>query len=368
MTSPGFIAKGFKWSENFSSKYNKYFPVSLFLIGFLFDILTLGRIDALFSILKQSLYLTIIGFLLCQWLIESFRSPTFGSHWMWFKKIRLFLLHFLFGSLLSEYMLFYFKSSSFSLAFIFIFLLATLLLLNEWHRFQKLGLIIKFALFTFCSMSFFSYLVPIALGQTGKSIFLGSLVMGLAPLLIISHVCLRCGLKKTIIRQQSLIPGLFVMVVLFFLYTLRWIPPVPLSIQYIGVFHTLNKVEGKFQLGHERPWWRFWHHGDQVFLAQPGDKIVIFFRLFSPTHFKDEVRVKWYLDNSQHGWVMQDEIPIRIIGGREEGFRGYAQKSHFTEGQWKVAIETLDEREIGRIYLQTKFTTSKLRSLQFEIQ
>jgi hypothetical protein len=34
--------------------------------------------------------------------------------------------------------------------------------------------------------------------------------------------------------------------------------------------------------------------------------------------------------------------------GRERGFSGYAYKQNWRPGQWRVAVETADGREIGR--------------------
>jgi len=55
-------------------------------------------------------------------------------------------------------------------------------------------------------------------------------------------------------------------------------------------------------------------------------------------------------EEPERGWTLQDTIPIKIVGGRELGFRGYGFKTRYDPGKWKVHVETTDGREIGRIY------------------
>ena len=40
---------------------------------------------------------------------------------------------------------------------------------------------------------------------------------------------------------------------------------------------------------------------------------------------------------------------MTITGGRDKGFRGYAFKSNYSSGKWRVLVETKGGREIGRI-------------------
>ena len=145
------------------------------------------------------------------------------------------------------------------------------------------------------------------------------------------------------------------------------IPPVPLSIPYIGVYHNVERTEAGYRLAHERPGWRFWHNGDQHFRAQPGDRVFVFFRVFSPARFSDQVLLRWYWKDGARGWTLQDTIPIRIVGGREEGFRGYGVKAKYQPGAWKVQVETTDGREIGRIYFSIEEAPPGPRSFRVVI-
>ena len=76
----------------------------------------------------------------------------------------------------------------------------------------------------------------------------------------------------------------------------------------------------------------------------------MFFRIFSPARFSDQVTMRWYWKLASGRWERQDSIPIDIVGGREQGFRGYGFKSNYQPGAWKVEVETTDGREIGRVY------------------
>ncbi len=126
--------------------------------------------------------------------------------------------------------------------------------------------------------------------------------------------------------------------------------------------------EDTFRLSHERPFWRIWHHGDQKFLAQAGDRIYVFFRIFSPARFSDQVLMRWYWKDNTGSWKLQDSIPIKILGGRQQGFRGYGMKSNYQAGEWKLQVETTDEREIGRVYFDVAIAPAAPRNFEVEIE
>jgi hypothetical protein len=135
------------------------------------------------------------------------------------------------------------------------------------------------------------------------------------------------------------------------LYALHLIPPVPLSIKHVGIYRSVERVKDGYQVTFAKPAWRFWETGDQTFVARPGDRIYCFFSIFSPAGFRDSVRIRWMYDDPREGWTRRDVVPVAITGGREQGFRGFAYKGNFKPGDWQVRIETVDELEIGRIYL-----------------
>ena len=344
-----------------------------FVAGFVFDIFTFERVDSWFAIGQQVLYLAVITAALAQMLLED-GKPRTGIDRMfaplrWYFQYRTAIVHFFFGSLLNLYTIYFFKSSSLLVSSAFLAVLVLLLAANEWKRFKALGLAFKFALLSLCYLSFFAHVVPVFAGSIGVTVFLLSILIGCLPLIVVGW-----GIRAYApdffpqTRKQIAVPLGLVLVGFLAFYLFRLIPPVPLSLPFIGVYHSVERARDSYRLSHERPYWRVWHNGDQWFYAQPGDKVYVFFRIFSPTRFADQVQVRWYLNEASRGWMLQDTIPINILGGRERGFRGYGVKANYQPGRWKVQVETTDGREIGRIYFRLEAVPAAPRSFVVDIE
>jgi len=356
------------------SRNERAVATAFFAAGFVFDMLTTGRIDSWLTIGQQALYLAVITVVLLQMLHEQGQPApepaAMPAARRWYYEYRGATVHFLLGGLLNLYAIFFFKSSSLLVSFAFLAFLVVLLLANESRRFKSLGLPTKFALLALCLLSYFAYLLPVLAGSIGLLMFLLSMLAGSLPLLGAAWWIRRSAPERfALARRQILLPLGCVLIGFLGFYLFRLIPPVPLSIPFIGVYHAVERTEEGYRLSHERPQWRFWHNGDQEFRAQPGDKVVVFFRIFSPSRFADQVQVRWYwrAGAGVGGWALQDTIPIGIVGGREQGFRGYGVKSNYQPGRWKVQVETTDGREIGRIYFDLELAAEAPRSLHTDV-
>lgn len=343
--------------KELKDKYEKYFPAAFFVGGFVFDIITLSRVDDWLSIIQQAVYLLIIIQILKYKIFEQAQTwqpgPRMAKWWSYSDEA----LHFILGSLLSSYTLFYFVSSSLSTSFLFMAIIFALLIANEFPQLQKSGLILKFALFSICLFSYLFIITALTLGFVGILSFLISLALGtLLPFVMFKQLS-SLNLPNIDLKKTLLVPPAAIAVLLISLYTLKLLPPIPLSAQFMGIYHEVEKVRSteangeaktKFLLRYSRPFWKFWQNGDQDFVAQPGDKIYCFVRIFAPNNFKDRVVYHW-LKKYPTGWQTMDKINNDISGGRTEGFRGFAIKSNFEPGDWRVQLETTDGREIGRI-------------------
>jgi hypothetical protein len=342
------------------ANHERGLAAAFFAAGFLFDMVTLGRIDSWLVIGQQLAYLGVILLVLLQLFFEQGQPAPPAQRW--YSRYRMPLVHFLLGALLNIYALFFFKSSSLLVSFSFLAFLVILLLANESARFRSLGLAFKFVLLGLCLLSFSAAVIPVLVGSIGLGVFLLSMLAGCVPLAAVAAWIRRTAPASfPQARKQILVPMGGVLVGFLAFYLFRLIPPVPLSIPFIGVYHGVERTEQGYRLSHERPWWRVWHNGDQAFAARPGDKIYVYFRIFSPTNFSDQVLLRWY--RKGRSWTLQDTIPIRIVGGRAAGFRGYGVKTHYQPGDWRVQVETVDGREIGRVYFELQTLPEAPRSL-----
>lgn len=339
------------------SKHEKQLEIAFFVGGFIFDILFLSAIDDLFSIFQQAFYLFVIAFILHHEILFRMqkwrpRQSFLIQAWAY----RELILHFLLGSLLSVYSLFYIKSASLVSSILFLLGMIALLIANELPVVKSAKVSFKVGLFAICLFSFISIIYPLIFGFVGKLPFLLSVVttMGLFYLQI---RFLKSRLPDVLTHFQAiLLPGVSVVVVFTLFYFLGWIPPVPLSAKDQGVYHSVQKKDGKYLLSFEKVWWKFWDHDDQNFKAQPGDKIYYYVQIYSPTRFSDQVFVRWSFKDPRQGWVKTDRIPLAITGGREEGFRASTMKSNFQPGEWRVQVETDLGHEITRYGFEVEVT------------
>lgn len=333
--------------------YGRWAPIVFFILGFIFDAIVLHRPDELLVIIQQSIYLGLSFLLVTVELIESKREvfPPRILKRVW--KYREPFLHFLMGTLLNAYTIFFFKSASAMSSFLCIFVLVGVLVINEFKRFGKYQTQVHIAILSLCLICYLSVLSPLLWGFVGYVPFFSANLLALIIIVYYGRLMSRLLNKDVpLSRSHILLPFAAVQVCFVLLYLFRVLPPVPLSASYIGVFHDVKKVASNgnvdYQLESFQSERRFWKYGDQKFLARSGDSVYCFVRVFAPARFKDELKIRWLYYDRLHGWQSTDAIPLNIVGGRKEGFRGFAKKSNYVPGLWRIQIETSDGREIGR--------------------
>lgn len=366
-----FISPAKEKYASLHQKYSPYYPAAFFILGFIFDIFTLDRIDHWLPITQQAVYLIIVSWILNLRILESYGKLTVSPRWqkIWYYNNE--ILHFFLGSLLSAFTLFYFVSSSLAASLSFMAIMGALLIINELPGLQGARSQIKVALFAICLFTYFIYLLPIFLSFVGLLPLLLAIALGLGVFWYITKRLMRKGIERPLAIREIFYPAVSVAAALLILYFARVLPPIPLAIQYIGIYHNVERQADEFHLSYERPWWKFWQSGAQSFVAEPGDRVYVFARIFSPARFNDEVIFHWLTHSEQRGWQTSDRVSVKVIGGRDEGFRAYASKANYSAGEWQVRVETTDNREIGRISFaieKNEVPSGRARELNVDIQ
>lgn len=341
------------WTQ-LSAIRRRYVVLDVFLLlvtfaaGFAFSAWTLTRIDHRPALIRQGAALALLGALLVlgerpadrelpQWLGKALRYSEAA-------------IHFLLGNLLSLITLFYFKSASGLTSMAFLVLVFGALVANEVPRFRRLGGMVRFGLYSFCLTSYLAYLLPVLMGFMYPGLFVVAACVASLLLFVIFKLLQRRVAGDRELLRRALLPAVGVQLALVGLYLLKAIPPVPLAVQFMGIYHQVERAGAQYRLQHEGgPKWKPWVRGEQRFQARPGDRVYCFVRIFAPTSFQETVRLRWLYDEPKRGWQTADVIPLPITGGRAEGYRGFAFKSNYQPGRWLVEVETTDGRELGSL-------------------
>src|SRR5262249_19460304 len=142
-------------------------------------------------LIQQGVYLAVVGVVLAGLVTWNERAKGLPRSWKWLTDVSGPLVHFMLGTLLNAYALFYFKSAFGWSAVLFAVVIASLLLVNELPLFRRLGPVVLYALYSFCLTSYFAYLFPVLLGRMRSWMFLLAVATSMVPLVLLSRVHLR---------------------------------------------------------------------------------------------------------------------------------------------------------------------------------
>ncbi|OGF25489.1 hypothetical protein A2331_01315 [Candidatus Falkowbacteria bacterium RIFOXYB2_FULL_34_18] len=325
----------------FYIKYEDYASPLFLLGGFVFDNLTLRRIDLWAENLMMIIYLGIalVGVL----FINFFHAGRI--QYLFFKKFAVyfpFILQFVFGGLFSAFFIFYFRSASIGTSWLFILMLATILVGNE--KFQKRYLRFNFQISIFF-IALFSYMVfalPIFLGRMGVGIFLLSGIFSLVFAGLIIFLVFKVQKIKFNKNNRAVVSIVSIYVIFNFLYFLNIIPPIPLVLKEDNVYHEVKKIQSGYEVSLEPFTWRgLFNREDSMIHWQKGKPVYYYSAIFAPTKISANIFHRWsYFDITKGNWVISDTLSFKITGGRDGGYRGYSFKYGMKPGKWRVDVVT----------------------------
>jgi Protein of unknown function (DUF2914) len=321
-----------------------YLPAVFFFGGFIWDAITIGRNVVALDLLIFAGYLLAAACILFLTSRPSFiladenKLPA-KLQWVYRSRLPYLILQFLFGSLLSALFILYFKSANHWLAWLMVLFLASLLVLNEFLESHYRRFTLSWALFGFCAMLLFNFALPFLLGSVHAIWFYLSTLLGAAFAYWLY--------KKTPNHLGSIWPVSVIAGLLMLAYAVDMIPPVPLVKREMAVAYSLEKVAGDYRLSQQAsPWWVFWRKTSDDLTLQNGQRVYCFSSIFAPQGLKTRLYHRWQI-HTKKGWLTQSYIGFSVSGGRYDGFRGYTFKQNLSAGDWRVLVETENQKTIA---------------------
>ncbi|TYB80135.1 DUF2914 domain-containing protein [Bizionia gelidisalsuginis] len=338
--------------RNAIQKYQKYLLICFFVGGFIFDSLTLGRIDRIYDLVVLCLHMTslTVTLYLYNLMDDGKWKNTFLERYQIYFSLA---IQFFFGGLSSAYVIYFSRSVSLSKTITFFIILLALLLANELLKKRISNKYLQFSVYFFLSFTFFAFMIPVFIKKMNTPVFIYSGLVSLAvTLLLITFIYRKSPSTRAeirIVKLFSIILVIYVTINTFYFTNL--IPPVPLALDAGMVAHNVQKQNNSYLVTYERDeWYIFWRDHRLEFIYEPGERVYIFTSIFAPTEIKKSIfhRWKWFNKNTNN-WELVDNISYKITGGRDAGFRGYTYKNNVKPGLWKVDVTTKEGLILGVI-------------------
>jgi hypothetical protein len=354
----------------FWTRWERTFNYTSLIGGFVVDLFLAKSPDNVLDNILLLFYLSLSAFLIVLINIRSARKPGLRP------LLLIFILQFCFGGLAGNMLILYGKSGTFGGSLLFFCILTGFALGNEFlkTRYDQLRFnlaIYYYLLFTYCIISIPTFVVH----QIGAWVFLlsGAVSLGIVALLLWAfHVFVFRKKEPHKTYEVSVLIG-----VIFGLYSglyfLNIVPPVPLSVKSIGVYHSFTPLpaadaqEHLYTATYERPAWGvFWRDTSATYTITLGDSAYCYSAVFAPGKLTTPIAHRWEKYNPEtNKWETQALTQFPISGGREEGYRGWSIEQGLTPGDWRCDVETGRGALIGRIAFTVvegapKLSTTKL--------
>ena len=341
-----------------------FMPAVFFFSGVAYDTLTLTRIDRLQDNLLLLIYLLLLGVLIVltgrlgiEPAPDREQLTALSPFARWVLRVRPYYpmaVQFLLGGLFSAYAIFYSQSATLTSTAIFFALLVLLLVGNEFLRDRLSSLRLLVSLYALVCFAFFTFFLPVMTGFMNAAIFLVGAGLSAAVTFRVVQLIYRNNPDRSQREAVGVTTPAFALIgLLVGFYFLNWIPPVPLSLKFGGIYHEVKKAGDRFELSFEKQWYQVWKRSDTTFPT--NEPIYCFTAVFAPVALNTTVYHHWYFRaNSDKPFTHADKIPIKIAGGREGGYRAYTFKQRLDPGDWRVDVETEDGRIVGRVSVRVE--------------
>jgi hypothetical protein len=348
-------------TRKFYARIERPFSSISLVAGFVFDAITLTRVDQFwenFWVVAHLAIVTICAVIIN--LIDNTDHDELNPEKLHFWLVN--VMQFFFGGIFSTFLVFYFRSGTFITDWPFLAILAAAFIANERLKHHYARLAFQLSLLFLSYYAFAIYLLPIFFHEISTPIFILSGVTALVAIGAIISILRRFSHERFVgktkwISRGSII-GIFIAV--NFLYFYNLIPPLPLSLKTAGIYQSLVvNAPGSYTVQAENQGWLSFFNWDETIHIAPNGNLYAYTAIFSPTSFNTKIVHQWqYYDPTQEAWITRGEIPLATTGGADGGYRTFSLMPNIAAGAWRVNVETTGGRLIGQLRFNAVITTT----------
>lgn len=333
------------------AQVKRYWLTMAFFLGFIVDNITLNRVDELLDniILATQVTLSMVSILI---LYAGVAGKLPGKLAFWSRKYAPMVVQYSFGGLLSGMLIFYGRSGDWFASWPFLVVILLAIIGNEVVKERSSRLVYNLAILFIGLLSYVVLVIPVTTGKMGAVVFV---ISGLVA------VCIMYGFIRVLYQiiprfiEIQIRAVVFTLGIIYGVFTIFYftniIPPIPLSLKDLGIYHNVVHLEdeGSYQLTWlEKPWYAPFRSSDNVFYTEYSDKAFCFASVFAPTKINTDIYHRWEYLDSDGDWQFHERIPYSIAGGSSRGYRGYTYITSTRAGKWRCLVETQRGQILGR--------------------
>ncbi len=352
---------------SFWRRYERLMSMGALALGFLFDIYLAKSPASVADNILLVFYLLLTGAII---IVFNARSKTFavGEQNPTERLLLILALQFCFGGLASNLLILYGKSGTLGGSGFFVMLLAAFALGNEFLKTKYAQLQFNIAIYYVLLLTYCTIAIPtFFLHAIGLQEFFICGAVSLVYTALYLWLLFFAAYRLRSRRQMVEVSAIVVIVFGLFsgLYLLNFIPPVPLSVKAIGIYHQITPDDGNYTAIYEAPeWWAFWRDTSATYNYTAGESAFCFSAVYAPGKLSTPITHRWEkYDEDTGAWDTISDVTFPINGGRADGYRGYSEKVAITPGRWRCDVETARGQLVGRISFTTVATSTPTLSL-----
>lgn len=334
--------------RRFYERYERFLIPGALLFGITTDVILFRTVNLNLAFSILTFHFILSGLIIAFMHLHNFGFLRFKGTGI-LRILSPLFLQYTFGALLSGFLIFYWFSSSFIASWPFIVLIVILMISNDLLKKYYLWFRVQIGVYFFITFSLSVLIFPFVVKGTGAVVFL---LGGFLSLVIITSYLYGLSLfLPRVYRERKSLTGIIVIIFLTMnvFYFSNVIPPVPLTLRDSEVAHSVERVDGEYVLKLEKS--SFWQRlmGDKRIHITEGSRVYFFSSVLAPVWLGTDVVHHWqYYDPMGGRWVSKSEVRFPIVGGRDEGYRGYSFSDGVFPGRWRVLVETPRGQVIGK--------------------